>query len=73
MNKEMKLKSNSHRLFPNHLKQNFAVSEPNRVWCTDFTYLYLTNGTVRYNCMIIDLCDRSMWLRVKMGRIIRLI
>ena len=72
MNKEMKLKSicrrkkpnykkdNAHRLFPNLLKKNFVAPKPNRVWCTDFTYPYLTNGTVRYNCTIIDLYDRSV-------------
>lgn len=72
MNKEMKLKSicrrkkpnykkgNAYRLFPNLLKQNFVAPKPNRVWCTDFTYPYLTNGTVRYNCTIIDLYDRSV-------------
>lgn len=30
------------------------------MWCTDFTYLFLTNGTPRYNCTIIDLYDRSV-------------
>ena len=72
MNKEMHLysvcrrkkpnykKGHPHKLFPNLLEQNFVVNEPNRVWCTDFTYLYLTNGTVRYNCTIIDLYDRSV-------------
>lgn len=49
-----------HKLFPNLLNQNFVVKEPNRVWCTDFTYLYLTNGQVRYNWTIIDLYDRSV-------------
>lgn len=28
------------------------------MWCTDFTYLNLTNGSKRYNCTIIDLHDR---------------
>lgn len=72
MNKEMHLysicrrkksnykKSHLHKLFPNLLKQNFVVNEPNRVWCTDFTYLYLTNETICYNCTIIDLYDRSV-------------
>ena len=72
MNKEMHLysvcrrkkpnykKGHPHKLFPNLLKQNFDVNKPNRVWCTDFTYLYLSNGTVRYNCTIIDLYDRSV-------------
>jgi len=50
----------AHKQFPNLLKQNFVATEPNRVWCTDFTYLYLSNGMVRYNCTIIDLFDRSV-------------
>ena len=29
-------------------------------WCTDFTYLFLSNGSKRYNCTIIDLHDRSV-------------
>ena len=29
-------------------------------WCTDFTYLFLTDGSKRYNCTIIDLHDRSV-------------
>ena len=29
-------------------------------WCTDFTYLFLENHGVRYNCTIIDLHDRSV-------------
>ena len=32
----------------------------NQIWCTDFTYVYLSNGSVRYNCTIIDLYDRSV-------------
>ena len=28
-------------------------------WCTDFTYLFLKNHEVRYNCTIIDLHDTS--------------
>ena len=28
--------------------------------CTDFTYLFLKNGEVRYNCSILDLYDRSI-------------
>ena len=30
------------------------------MWFTDFTYMTLTNGTMRYNCSIIDLYDRSV-------------
>ena len=29
-------------------------------WCTDFTYLFLTDGSKRYNCTILDLYDRSV-------------
>ena len=32
-------------------------------WCTDFTYLFLKNHDVRYNCSIIDLHDRSVIAR----------
>lgn len=53
-------KSHAHKVFPNLLQQNFLVERPNQVWCTDFTYLYLTNGMIRYNCTIIDLYDRSV-------------
>lgn len=72
MNKELGLKSlqrrkkrdivnyPSHKVFNNLVKQNFDVSEANKVWCTDFTYVYLTNGSRRYNCTIIDLYDRSV-------------
>lgn len=49
-----------HKIFENHLKQNFEVEAPNRIWCTDFTYLNLPNGGFRYNCSIIDLYDRSV-------------
>ena len=28
-------------------------------WCTDFTYLFLENHEVHYNCTIIDLHDTS--------------
>ena len=50
----------AHKIFPNLLKRNFSPEQPNRVWCTDFTYMTLTNGTMRYNCSIIDLYDRSV-------------
>lgn len=72
MNKELGLKSivrrkkpnyhhgERHYSFDNLLKQDFTASEPNRKWATDFTYLFLTGGDVRYNCTIIDLYDRSV-------------
>lgn len=53
-------KGNAHKIFPNLLKQNFVAEKANQVWCTDFTYIFLTNGAIRYNCTIIDLHDRSV-------------
>ena len=49
-----------HKVFENRLKQNFHADRPNQKWCTDFTYLFLKNGEVRYNCTVIDLYDRSV-------------
>ena len=49
-----------HKVFENKLKQNFTAEKINQKWCTDFTYLFLKNGDVRYNCTIIDLHDRSV-------------
>ena len=48
------------KIFPNLLKQNFAVDAKNKIWCTDFTYIRLSNGKMRYNCTIIDLYDRCV-------------
>ena len=47
-----------HKVFPNLIRQDFSSAEINQKWCTDFTYLYLKNGDVRYNCSILDLHDR---------------
>lgn len=72
MNKEMGLYSvvrrkkpgyihgKPHKVFDNKLKQNFTADKANQKWCTDFTYLFLKNGEVRYNCSILDLHDRSV-------------
>lgn len=72
MNKEMRLFSISrkrrpnyehrtpHKVFENRLNQDFTAAERNQKWCTDFTYLFLTDGSKRYNCSIIDLYDRSI-------------
>ncbi len=53
-------KGRTHKIFPNMLQQNFQTDKKNRIWCTDFTYLFLTNGSMRFNCTIIDLYDRSV-------------
>jgi putative transposase len=54
------VKGHAHKVFQNLLNQNFMAEKPNRIWCTDFTYLFLTSGNKRYNCSIIDLYDRSV-------------
>lgn len=53
-------KGQPHKIFPNLLNQKFEVAVKNQVWCTDFTYLFMSNGAVRYNCTMIDLYDRSV-------------
>jgi len=53
-------KGEAHEKFPNLLNQDFTASGINQKWATDFTYLFLKNGMVRYNCTIIDLFDRSV-------------
>lgn len=72
MNRELKLKSivrrkrpnyrqgKPHKVFENLLNQNFSADRINQKWCTDFTYVFLKNHEVRYNCTIIDLFDRSV-------------
>lgn len=72
MNKELRLisivkrkkpsyrKGQAHKIFPNLLNQDFTVHKANHVWCTDFTYLFLTDGSKRYNCTVIDVYDRSV-------------
>jgi transposase InsO family protein len=53
-------KGKAHKVFPNLLQQDFKADKINSKWCTDFTYLYLVDGSKRYNCSIIDLHDRSV-------------
>ena len=53
-------KGHAHKIFPNLLKQEFSAERKNIKWCTDFTYLSLSNGSKRYNCSILDLYDRSI-------------
>ena len=50
----------AHKVFPDLLNQKFFAERPDRIWCIDFTYLYLKGGKVRYNCTVIDLYDRSV-------------
>ena len=72
MNKELNLhaivrrkkpnyqKGTVHKVFDNLLNQNFQAEQINQKWATDFTYLFLKDGSVRYNCSVIDLHDRSV-------------
>lgn len=72
MNRELGLKSvtrrkkpdyrkgKAHKVFRNILEQDFECDEINTKWCTDFTYLFLSDGSKRYNCTIIDLHERSV-------------
>lgn len=53
-------KGHPHKVFPNLLLQSFRAEKPNTIWCTDFTYLSLSNGSLRFNCTILDLYDRSV-------------
>ncbi len=55
------VKGTANKIFPNLLNREFDVKEPvNKIWCTDFTYLTGPDGTMRYNCTIIDLYDREV-------------
>ena len=49
-----------HTHFENLIGQDFTAEAINQKWLTDFTYLFLTGGDVRYNCTILDLRDRSV-------------
>lgn len=53
-------KGEAHKVFPNLINQEFSAKKANQKWCTDFTYLFLTDGSKRYNCSILDLHDRSI-------------
>lgn len=53
-------KGHPHKVFKNLINQDFSADEINQKWCTDFTYLFLTDGSKRYNCSILDLHDRSI-------------
>lgn len=55
--------------FDNLLNGDFRAKERNEKWCIDFTYLFLANGSKRYNCTIIDLYDRRVVASVSGRRI----
>ena len=53
-------KGECHKKFDNLLNRDFTADAPNRKWCTDFTYIFLSDGTKRYNCSVLDLYDKSI-------------
>lgn len=53
-------KGDCYKKFDNLLKENFRADKPNQKWCTDFTYIFLSDGAKRYNCSIVDLYDRRV-------------
>lgn len=48
------------KVFSSLLKQNFHAPDQNLIWCTDFTYMRLSNGKIRYTCSIPHLYDQSI-------------
>ena len=44
---------------PNILERHFAVSAPNRVWCTDVTYINV-KGEWLYLAVVLDLYARRV-------------
>ena len=53
-------KGEPYKTFQNLLNRKFQASEKDQIWCTDFTYIALANGTMRYNCTILDLYQRKV-------------
>lgn len=62
-------KGECYKVFDNLLMQNRKVDKPNEKWCTDYTYLYLSDGAKRYNCSILDLFDKSIVATLRSNRI----
>jgi putative transposase len=44
---------------PNLLNRNFSIGAPNRIWCSDLTYLRTTEGWL-YLTVILDLFNREI-------------
>ncbi len=55
-----------HVAIPNHLERQFAVTEPNQVWCGDVTYIW-TGKRWAYLAVVLDLFARKPvgWARGK--------
>ena len=50
---------NIHPTAPNLLQRDFTASAPNRVWATDITYLWTTEGWL-YLAVMLDLYSRRV-------------
>lgn len=50
-----------HVCLPNLLERQFAVTAPEKVWCSDISYI-VTNKN--WNCMtvVMHLCSQNQWL-----------
>jgi putative transposase len=44
---------------PNILERSFTVSEPNRVYCSDITYIWTSEGWL-YLAVVLDLFSRQV-------------
>ena len=53
-------KRRPYRTYPDILKGNFKADNINEKWCIDFTFIGLENKSIRYNCAVMDLYDRSI-------------
>lgn len=60
-------KGEQHKKFPNIVNREFTAASRNRVWLTDFTYIALKDGSMRYNCTILDLYSREV-IATRTGR-----
>ena len=49
-----------HKYMNTELQLRSVVRRKKTKWATDFTYLYLSDGSLHYNCSIIDLYERSV-------------
>ncbi len=60
--KRFKVTTESHHsktISPNELGRQFDVTEPNKVWTTDITYVWTLEGWL-YVAIVIDLFSRQM-------------
>ena len=48
------------RAYPDLLNGDFSATKINEKWCINFTFIGLADGSIRYNCAIMDLYDRSI-------------